>query len=229
MVHPNTPLADLETVCAWAMSHQRSLYVDAWAEDAKARSSITTQMETTRMSTLLTYREDTGRGISEEALRTLGFPPGEWNELRSNVVTTEFDAQIGRSQLADLNRSALNNGSPAMLNKLMPEMLRITSRYNIPLPPDSVANWRDAIEKMEHLGEIALQLAGGARPVRDDQLIENCSLDDVIHARSARLLALWGNAAIEAAHYSCADMLLALGLEDLVDDALVRARDLARR
>lgn len=222
MVHPNTPLADLETVYAWAMSHQRSLTVDQ-----DARSLITVREDATRVDTLLTYREDTGRGISEEALRTLGFPPGEWDELRLNVVTTEFDARIGRSQLADLDRHALNNGSPAMLNKLMPEMLRITSRYNIPLPPDSVANWRDAIEKMERLGEVALQLADGARPRAIE--IENCSFEEAIRTRDPSILARWGKAAIEAAHYSRADMLLALGLGELSDDALVRARDLAPR
>lgn len=144
------------------------------------------------------------------------------------LTETQMDAyrlaelqRAGRDKFRALARSLRT--SPSALNGLLPRVLRIAGAHQVHAV-DFRDTWQAVIDSVQVSGEAALVVAGGADPARATRRIARMSFEDALATQDASVIARWGLEAVEAAAYSRADMLIALGLEELVDDALPGAR-----
>ena len=195
-------LADAQTVRRWALSSGRNMSV----------------------ATMRKFRQDTGCGISREALIDIlsgtRMKPtlDDLETLTTNVPT---DASIRAEAHVHLMNLLAGCQTPDSLGQFAREF----TRYRTLVSVERLAGaWKGAIEQMATLGESAQSIAGDAAPAHSDTT--DLTFEQALASRDRALIARWGVDAQDAARFSRLDLLQARGLEDVVEDALVRAGSL---
>jgi hypothetical protein len=205
VVHPNAPLANTKAVRSWLT--QRNLPEG-------------------RLTDLWAFRSDTGRGIHPEALMTLGGVDLVAEPDLSALATNVDDGSSFRAEVVGILREQWNNGSPAMVTKTWPALLRLSEQQGRPLPGDVVRDMAVMSKEMAADAELALELAERlpAEPrVWEPYAIETMRATEALATRDGYVLKRWGTAAAEGIAFLRAEMLLAMGLEDEADAALATA------
>jgi len=195
-------LADAQTVRRWALSSGRNMSV----------------------ATLRMFRADTGCGMTREALIEImsgtRMKPSldDLETLTTNVPT---DASLRAEVLVHLMGALTRCVTPGSLGQFVREFNRYPSLVDV---DRLTATWTAAIERIAALGESALSIADGT-PAADVDAAD-LTFDQALASRDRAVIARWGADAQESARFSRLDLFQARGLEDVVEDALVRAGSL---
>jgi hypothetical protein len=201
-----TQLADAQTVRRWAMSHARNL----------------------TMATMRAFRRETGQGISRQALIELTqgtrmSPTLDDYEVLPTPLPDPGDTGVARARLRGIVDAVRHASRPADLNRLAPqvaEVAQVLDDVTVLAQP-----WAQATHRLEEQAHAALDVAGGVEPsARVD--VARLSFAQALRSQDKAVIRRWGQDALESARFSRADLYAVLGLEVLLDDALVRARDL---
>lgn len=175
------------------------------------------------VATLRMFRQESGQGISRAALIEIlsgtRMKP-TLDDLETLPTTPPSDASIRAEVYVHLTALLREIATPDGLGAFAYEW----NRYRGLVDVERVASlWQGAIERIAEQAEVALSVAG---PDTDGADHGSLTYNQALASRDRAKVARWGTQAREAALYARLDLLAARGLEDALDDGLVRAAHL---
>lgn len=196
-----TELADAATVRRWAAGEGHNMSV----------------------ATMRRFRRETGRGISREALieilagtrmkptlddfEVLPTPMPTYASVRAEThvhLLRVLEQAATADDLGAFVRELHRHGSLADVERLIPA-------------------WEAAIERLHAQAEAAWSMAGDSCADVD---VADLTFEQAVATRDRGTIGQWGRYMTKATRFARLDLLQARGLEDVVDDALVRVADL---